>query len=53
MFAEILWEARVTNVGIVIVSFCVINVINSVDTHSLHKADCEIIVSKDVSLVQI
>ena len=41
-FAVILWEAEVTNVGALIVSFCGINAMKSIDKHSLRKVDCEI-----------
>ena len=40
-FAVILWEAEVTNVGALIVSFCGINAMKSIDKHSLRKVDCE------------
>ena len=41
-FAVFLWEAEVTNVGALIVSFCGINAMKSIDKHSLRKVDCEI-----------
>ena len=42
-FAVILWEAEVTNAGALIVSFCGINAMKSIDKHSLlRKVDCEI-----------
>ena len=42
-FAVILWETEVTNVGALIVSFCEINAMKSIDKHSfLQKVDCEI-----------
>ena len=42
-FAVILWEAEVTNVGALIVSFCGINAMKSIDKRSfLRKVDCEI-----------
>ena len=52
-FAVILWEAEVTNVGALIVSFCGINAMKSIDKHSfLRKVDCEIywMVSKYIVL---
>ena len=52
-FAVILWEAEVTNVGAVIVSFCGINAMKSIDKHSfLRKVDCEIywMVSKYIEI---
>ena len=52
-FAVFLWEAEVTNVGALIVSFCGINVMKSIDKHSfLQKVDCEIywMVSKYIVL---
>ena len=42
-FAVILWEAEVTNVGALIVSFCGINTMKFIDKHSfLREVDCEI-----------
>ena len=42
-FAVILREAEVTNVGALIVSFCGIIAMKSIDKHSfLRKVDCEI-----------
>ena len=42
-FAVLLWEAEVTNVIALIVSFCGINAMKSIDKHSfLRKVDCEI-----------
>ena len=52
-FAVILWEAEVANVGALIVSFCGIIAMKSIDKHSfLRKVDCEIywMVSKYIVL---
>ena len=52
-FAVILWEAEVANVGALIVSFCGINEMKSIDKRSfLRKVDCEIywMVSKCIVL---
>ena len=52
-FAVILWEAEVTNVGALIVSFCGISAMKSIDKHSfLRKVDTEIywMVSKYIVL---